>query len=75
MNFLQDHGYPVNQWLPILFHRNGHAANSDPSVWWITDEPDNGDAHIADYRATVCFDDALEAIADSYSWLKATEPI
>jgi hypothetical protein len=51
--FQQDHGYSIAKWLPILFHRNGHAKSSNPPVWWVTDEPDNGDSHIADYRNTV----------------------
>lgn len=55
--FAQDfrviHGYGINKWLPILFHRNGHYENSNPSVWWVTDEPDHGNGHIADYRATL----------------------
>jgi hypothetical protein len=51
--FFADHGYSVSKWLPILFHRNGHAKNSNPPIWWVTDEPDNGDSHIADYRRTV----------------------
>jgi hypothetical protein len=51
--FQEDHGYSVTKWLPILFHRNGHAKSSNLPVWWITDEPDSGDSHIADYRQTV----------------------
>lgn len=51
--FQGDHGYSVKKWMPILFHRDGLGANSNPSLWWITDESDNGDGHIADYRQTV----------------------
>lgn len=51
--FQADHGYSISKWLPILFHRNGHAKQSNPPVWWVTDEPDNGNSHIADYRKTV----------------------
>lgn len=51
--FLADHGYSISRWLPILFHRNGHAKQSNPPVWWVTDEPDNGSSRIADYRKTV----------------------
>ena len=51
--FSADHGYSITKWLPTLFHENGHNLNSNPSVWWVTDEPDNGNNHIADYRATL----------------------
>jgi hypothetical protein len=51
--FEEQNKYSVKKWLPILFHRNGKYKNSNPSVWWVTDEPDQGNAHIADYRATV----------------------
>ena len=51
--FAADHGYSITKWLPILFHRNGHYKNSNPKVWWVTDEPDSGNGHIADYRATL----------------------
>ncbi|KAL9109497.1 MAG: hypothetical protein Q9227_005832 [Pyrenula ochraceoflavens] len=51
--FSADHDYSISKWLPILFHRNGHAKQSNPSVWFVTDEPDSGDSHIADYRATL----------------------
>ncbi|KAL1984134.1 hypothetical protein VTN96DRAFT_9439 [Rasamsonia emersonii] len=51
--FQADHGYSISKWLPILFHRNGHAKQSNPPVWWVTDEPDNGNSHIADYRKTL----------------------
>lgn len=53
--FQSDHGYSVAKWLPILFHRNGHAKSSNPPVWWITDESDSGISHIADYRQTVSY--------------------
>lgn len=52
-NFSEDHGYSITKYLPTLFHRDGSGADSNPSSWWITDEPDNGLSHIADYRATV----------------------
>ncbi|KAF2474910.1 uncharacterized protein BDR25DRAFT_280543 [Lindgomyces ingoldianus] len=45
--------YSVNKWLPVLFHRNGHYKQSNPGVWWVTDEADMGSSHIADYRATL----------------------
>ena len=52
-NFQADHGYSIKKWLPILFHRNGHYENANPSVWYVTDEADSGNGHIADYRATL----------------------
>ncbi|KAK3636141.1 hypothetical protein LTR56_014304 [Elasticomyces elasticus] len=52
-SFESDHGYSINKWLPILFHRNGHYENANPSVWWVTDEADEGNGHIADYRSTL----------------------
>ncbi|KAK6216503.1 hypothetical protein LQW54_003509 [Pestalotiopsis sp. IQ-011] len=52
-NFMQDHGYDISKWLPILFHRNGKSSNPNPSIWWVTDEPDGGNNHIADYRSTL----------------------
>lgn len=57
--FEKDHDYSIKKWLPILFHRNGKYKNSNPGVWWVTDEADRGNSHIADYRATVCFSDCL----------------
>lgn len=51
--FHEGHGYSIGKYLPILFHLNGLGADSNPSNWWITDEPDSGLSHIADYRATV----------------------
>ncbi|OJI95758.1 hypothetical protein ASPVEDRAFT_57912 [Aspergillus versicolor CBS 583.65] len=46
-------GDEISKWLPILFHQNGYGSRLAPSVWWITDEQDAGNAHIADYRATL----------------------
>lgn len=51
--FATDHGYSIAKWLPILFHRNGHAKQSNPLTWWVTDAPDSGNSIIADYRETV----------------------
>ncbi|KAL1595935.1 hypothetical protein SLS60_009625 [Paraconiothyrium brasiliense] len=51
--FQDQHRYSINKWLPILFHRNGKYKQSNPGVWYVTDEPDYGNAHIADYRATL----------------------
>lgn len=52
-SFLQDHDYDLTKWLPILFHQNKIGFDSEPPVWWITDEPDAGNGHIADYRQTL----------------------
>ncbi|KAI6911775.1 hypothetical protein KC348_g12866 [Hortaea werneckii] len=51
--FHSDHGYSLAKWLPLLFHRNGKYMNSNPDVWYVSDEPDQGNGHIADYRATL----------------------
>ncbi|KAF1974068.1 hypothetical protein BU23DRAFT_505855 [Bimuria novae-zelandiae CBS 107.79] len=51
--FEDQHNYAINKWLPILFHRNGKYKQSNPGIWYVTDEPDSGNAHIADYRATL----------------------
>lgn len=48
--FQSNRGYSVNKWLPTLFHQN--SPNS-AATWWITDEEDSGNSHIADYRSTV----------------------
>ena len=52
-SFEAQHGYDVTKYLPILFHQNDVGFNGQPAVWWITDEPDFGNSHIADYRETV----------------------
>jgi hypothetical protein len=49
--FQAHRGYSINKWLPTLFHQN--ALNNNPPAWWITDEEDSGNSHIADYRTTV----------------------
>ncbi|KAI7630515.1 hypothetical protein KC343_g4583 [Hortaea werneckii] len=51
--FHADHGYSLSKWLPLLFHRNGKYMNSNPDVWYVSDESDQGNDHIADYRATL----------------------
>lgn len=50
--FQSNRGYSINKWLPTLFHQNSLA--NEPATWWITDEEDSGNSHIADYRTTVC---------------------
>ncbi|KAK5108481.1 hypothetical protein LTR62_008299 [Meristemomyces frigidus] len=69
--FYSDHGYSLAKYLPILFHRNGHYRYSNPSTWWVTDEADAGNGHIADYRATlgkgyVSYLTALNTWAETY---------
>lgn len=51
--FVSDHGYSIARWLPTLFHRNGHGAESSPPVWYVTDATDSGESRRADYRETV----------------------
>ncbi|KAF2645734.1 secreted protein [Massarina eburnea CBS 473.64] len=51
--FEEQHRYSIKKWLPILFHRNGKYKQSNPGIWYVTDEPDGGNVHIADYRATL----------------------
>ncbi|RYC81627.1 hypothetical protein BFJ63_vAg15487 [Fusarium oxysporum f. sp. narcissi] len=51
--FSAEHGYDVTRWLPILFHQNRLGFGGEPPVWWITDEDDAGNNHIADYRSTL----------------------
>ncbi|KAI9668279.1 MAG: hypothetical protein M1821_001099 [Bathelium mastoideum] len=51
--FQVQHGYDLTKYLPILFHQNHIEFNGEPPVWWVTDEPDFGNTHIADYRETL----------------------
>ncbi|KAK6001478.1 hypothetical protein QM012_002809 [Aureobasidium pullulans] len=52
------HGYTINKYLPILLHGNSglviptSEASSTPT-YYITDEIDSGDSHVADYRQTL----------------------
>lgn len=52
--FLGMHGYPINQYIPLLMHDNGGGLNiaSKPPAFY-TDEPDRGAQRIADFRSTV----------------------
>jgi hypothetical protein len=43
-------GYSINKWYPVLFHQNSLTEHF--TTWYITDESDAGDSHIADYRTT-----------------------
>ncbi|KAL9108497.1 MAG: hypothetical protein Q9227_006712 [Pyrenula ochraceoflavens] len=51
--FSANHGYDLTKWLPIMFHQNKIGFDVEPTIWWITDEPDAGNSHIADYRETL----------------------
>jgi hypothetical protein len=71
MSFSQDHDYDITTWLPILFHQNKIGFDYEPPVWYITDEADGGDRHIADYRQTLTnlyrvYLSTLEAWVESY---------
>ncbi|RPA92781.1 hypothetical protein L873DRAFT_1794033 [Choiromyces venosus 120613-1] len=51
--FSEARGYPINKYLPIIFHDHaGHFGPSD-SPWWVTGETDGGQSHIEDYRLTL----------------------
>jgi len=52
-SFLEDHDYAVNEYLPLFFHQNRIIFDGEQPIWWITDEADSGNSHIADYRTTV----------------------
>ncbi|KAL2851066.1 hypothetical protein BJY01DRAFT_245168 [Aspergillus pseudoustus] len=51
--FMRRTGYSVSKWLPLLFHQNGLGFKPQPATWWITDEDDAGNGHIANYRETL----------------------
>jgi hypothetical protein len=51
--FKERRGYSINKWYPVLFHQNSILEHF--TTWFVTDEPDSGDSHIADYRSTVSF--------------------
>ncbi|KAJ5605313.1 secreted protein [Penicillium lagena] len=50
-NFEKRRGYSVDKWYPLLFHQN--SLTEHYSTWYITDESDAGNSHIADYRTTL----------------------
>jgi hypothetical protein len=50
--FSANRGYSVNKYIPLLINT---LASSTSSALYVTDEPDSGSSHIADYRQTVCF--------------------
>ncbi|KAF2732260.1 secreted protein [Polyplosphaeria fusca] len=73
--FEDQHKYSINKWLPILFHRNGHYKQGNPGIWWVTDEPSQGNTHIADYRATLAsqyrvYEQAVNKWAEDYLHLQ-----
>ncbi|OCL07765.1 hypothetical protein AOQ84DRAFT_408338 [Glonium stellatum] len=48
--------YDITKWLPILFHQNTRVSwgsPTEPATWYITDEIDSGNSHIADFRTTL----------------------
>jgi hypothetical protein len=49
--FSANRGYNVNKYIPLLINT---LASSTSSALYVTDEPDSGSSHIADYRQTVC---------------------
>ncbi|KAE8454643.1 hypothetical protein EG329_000266 [Mollisiaceae sp. DMI_Dod_QoI] len=51
--FYDDHGYSIAKYLPVLLHGNGLGADSNPPIWWITDEPGHDLSRTADYRKTL----------------------
>jgi hypothetical protein len=57
LNFSTNRGYSINKWLPLLFHENSvpfsETTGAAEPQWYITDEPDAGNKHIADYRQTL----------------------
>ncbi|KAH7245011.1 hypothetical protein BKA59DRAFT_526423 [Fusarium tricinctum] len=65
--FSAEHDYDVTKWLPILFHQNRLGFGGEPPVWWITDEDDAGNNHIADYRSTTLNDWANEYLDVQFS--------
>ncbi|ERS95284.1 hypothetical protein HMPREF1624_08161 [Sporothrix schenckii ATCC 58251] len=60
--FAQRWGYSINKYYPLLFHENSLLDHF--SVWFVTDEPDAGHSHVADYRTilTEGYGEYLEAL-------------
>lgn len=52
--FEQSRGYSIKKYLPLIYHPN---AESDAPLaspdWYLTDEADQGQAHVNDYRQTL----------------------
>lgn len=51
--FEANRGYSLSKYLPILFHSNNGFTGSQSATWYVTDESDGGETHVADYRATL----------------------
>lgn len=54
--FEASRGYPIFQWLPLIFHQSTLASYTGVQAgvtWYITDEEDSGNKHIGDYRQTL----------------------
>lgn len=49
--FSANRGYSVNKYIPLLIN---NLATSASNALYVTDEPDSGSSHVADYRQTVC---------------------
>ncbi|KAH8897356.1 secreted protein [Thozetella sp. PMI_491] len=67
--FEQRRGYSLNKWYPLIFHQNSLTEHFD--TWFVTDEADSGNSHIADYRTTLTeqygeYLDALRTWANDY---------
>lgn len=52
-SFLANRGYDLKKYMPILLHGNAGFQGSSSSIWYITDEFDGGEQHVADYRTTL----------------------
>jgi len=52
VKFTADHDYDIEKYLPIIFHQQHIEFTGEPGIWYITDENDAGNRHIADYRQT-----------------------
>lgn len=52
-HFQQYRGYSLLKYLPILFHNNNGFGGSASPTWYITDETDGGESHVADYRQSL----------------------
>lgn len=62
--FKKRRGYSINKWLPLMFHQNSLTEHT--TDWFITDEADAGNSHIADYRTTVSKSGAAIRNSNSY---------
>ena len=52
--FLNQTGYQINKWLPVILQpQNSFGVDTSTEATYITDEDDEGQGHINDYRQTV----------------------